>query len=81
MTDTALALAHRLVQQAVDAVSAVVGSRSDDELVAVLSLCEGATRRLDRAAVDAVATLERRGVFTERGYKSTAGGGGRPARV
>jgi Domain of unknown function (DUF222)/HNH endonuclease len=72
MTDTALALAHRLVAQAVDAVSAVVESGSDDELMAVLALCEGATRRLDRAAVDALATLDRRGVFVERGYKSTA---------
>jgi Domain of unknown function (DUF222)/HNH endonuclease len=72
MTDTALALAHRLVQQAVDAVAAVVGSGSDDELVAVLALCEGAVRRLDRAAVDAVAALDRRGVFAARGYRSSA---------
>ena len=27
-------------------------------------------RRLDRATVDAVAALDRRGVFAERGYKS-----------
>jgi len=36
-------------------------------------LCEGAGRRLDRTVVHTVAALERRGVFTERGYRSTAG--------
>src|SRR5918993_2055279 len=34
-------------------------------------MCEGAARRLDRVTVDAVAALERRGFFTDRGYKST----------
>jgi Domain of unknown function (DUF222) len=73
VTDTALTTAHRLLEQAADAVSAVVGSGTDDELIGLLALCEGATRRLDRAVVDAVAALERRGTFAERGYKSTAG--------
>jgi hypothetical protein len=73
VTDTALAIAHRLLEQAADAVSALAESGSDDDLIAVLGLCEGATRRLDRAVVDAVAALERRGVFAERGYRSTAG--------
>ena len=48
-------------------------TRADDELLSVLTICEGATRRLDQVAVAAVATLERRGTFTERGYKSAAG--------
>ena len=38
----------------------------------MLTRCEGAVRRLDRAAVAAVAGLERRGVFAERGYRSSA---------
>ena len=48
-------------------------SGADDELVSLLTVCEGAARRLDRVTVDTVAALERRGTFSERGYKSTAG--------
>ena len=48
-------------------------SGADDELVSLLTVCEGAARRLDRITVDTVAALERRGTFGERGYKSTAG--------
>jgi hypothetical protein len=73
VTDTALATAHCLLEQAADAVSALAESGSDDDLIAVLGLCEGAGRRLDRTVVHTVAALERRGVFTERGYRSTAG--------
>lgn len=73
MTDTALGTAHRRLEQAADAVCAVAESGGDEELLAVLGLCEGATRRLDRVVVEAVAGLERRGVFTERGYRSAAG--------
>jgi hypothetical protein len=62
--------AHRLLAQAVEALSAAAEAGSDAELISVLSLCEGMVRRLDRVTVDAVATLERRGAFTERGYKS-----------
>jgi hypothetical protein len=74
VTETALACAHRLLGQALDAVRAAVGpGAGDGELVSVLGLCEGVVRQLDRVTVDAVAALERRGVFAERGYKSTAG--------
>ncbi|WP_214368699.1 HNH endonuclease signature motif containing protein [Pseudonocardia sp. H11422] len=74
MSDSALATAHRLLIQAVDELCAAAGSgASDAELLAVLTLCEGMTRRLDRLAVGTVSTLERRGSFAERGYKSTAG--------
>jgi hypothetical protein len=70
MSTGSLATAHRLLTQAVDEVNAVAGSGGDDELIALLRLCEGAARQLDRAVVEAVAGLERRGVFAERGYKS-----------
>src|SRR5689334_22272818 len=73
VTDTALASAHRLLAQAADAVAALAESGSDDELLAVLTMCEWAGRRLDRAVVGAVAALQRRGTFADRGYKSTAG--------
>ena len=74
MTETALALAHRLVVQAVDAVRAAAApGAATDELMSVLSLCEGVVRQMDRVTVDTVAGLERRGAFAERGYRSAAG--------
>src|SRR5919107_3283170 len=72
MSGASLATAHRLLLQAVDALGEAAGLGSDAELMSVLTLCEGATRRLDRVTVDALAALERRGVFAERGYKSAA---------
>ena len=73
MPTGSLTTAHRLLAQAVDELSAVAVSGADDELVSLLTVCEGAARRLDRVTVDAVAALERRGTFSERGYKSAAG--------
>ena len=73
MPTGSLTTAHRLLAQAVDELSAVAVSGADDELVSLLTVCEGAARRLDRVTVDAVAALERRGMFAEHGYKSTAG--------
>lgn len=72
MPDSPLALAHRLLTEAVDALAAAAGPGSGDaELISVLTLSEGAARRLDRVAVGALADLERRGAFAERGYRST----------
>ncbi|HEX8519614.1 MAG TPA: DUF222 domain-containing protein, partial [Pseudonocardia sp.] len=65
-----LAAVDRLLAQAFDALAAVAESGSDVELVGVLTRCEVAVRRLDRVSVAAVAGLERRGSFAERGYKS-----------
>ena len=73
MSTGSLSTAHRLLAQAVDELSAVAETGADDELVSLLTVCEGAARRLDRVTVDAVAALERRGTFSERGYKSAAG--------
>jgi 5-methylcytosine-specific restriction protein A len=71
MSPDPLGAARRLLAQAADAVDAVAASGGDDELVALLSVCEETTRRLDRVTVSVVAALERRGVFAERGYSST----------
>jgi 5-methylcytosine-specific restriction protein A len=73
VTETGTAAAHRLLEQASNALAAVVGKGDDDELLSVLTMCEGMARRLDRVVVDTVAALERRAVFAERGYRSTAG--------
>lgn len=67
-----LHIAHGLLTEAVDAVAAAGENASDDELLSVLMLCEGVTRRLDRVAVDTIAALTRRGVFAERGYSTPA---------
>jgi Domain of unknown function (DUF222)/HNH endonuclease len=72
MSETRLAAAHRLLTQAVDALDEAAETGTDAELVALLSACETVARRLDRVTVSAVAALERRGVFAERGYKSSA---------
>ena len=70
MTESPSAAAQRLLVQAADALLDAAGSSSDAELVALLSTCESVVRRLDRATVDAVAALDRRGVFAEHGYRS-----------
>jgi ATP/maltotriose-dependent transcriptional regulator MalT len=73
MTETALSFAQRLIVQAMNAVRAAAGSAAgDDELLSVLRLCEGIARQADGVAVETLADLERRGVFAERGYRSSA---------
>ena len=67
-------VAHQRLAEAVDQLGVVAGpSGGDDELLSVLRLCEGVARRLDQITVDTIAVLIRRGVFTERGYKSPIG--------
>jgi 5-methylcytosine-specific restriction protein A len=70
VTESPSAAAQRLLVQAADALFSVAQWSSDAELVSVLATCEGVIRRLDRVSVEAVAALDRRGVFDERGYKS-----------
>ncbi len=72
MSDSPLARAHGLLAEAVDALAAAAGpGAGDDELLSALILGEGVARRLDRITVSALADLERRGVFAERGYRSS----------
>ncbi|WP_433558602.1 hypothetical protein ACQPWY_08960 [Pseudonocardia xinjiangensis] len=66
---TACPPGHRY--EAIDALSTATDSATDDDLLSALTLCEGTSRRLDRVVVATVSTLERRGTFAERGYKST----------
>jgi hypothetical protein len=64
-------VAHRLLTEAVAALAAAAGpTASDDELLSVLTLCEGVARQLDRTVVATVAALDRRAIFAERGYPS-----------
>jgi 5-methylcytosine-specific restriction protein A len=71
MPSTPLVAAHRLLQEA--AVELTTASRPGtdaDELLSVLTMCEGAARVLERVSVAAITALQRRGVFAERGYRS-----------
>ena len=70
--EAALAVVDRLLAQAFDALAAVAASGSDLDVVAVVTRCEAAVRRLDRVSVDAVAGLQRRGVFAAHGYRSSS---------
>jgi 5-methylcytosine-specific restriction protein A len=71
VSEIPLVAAHRLLEQAVAELTAVCGPHAPDaELLSVLATCEGATRLLERVFVVALADLQRRGTFAERGYKS-----------
>jgi Domain of unknown function (DUF222)/HNH endonuclease len=72
VTESPLERAHRLLTEAADALVGVVESGTDNDLLSVITMGEGAARRIDRATVGAVAVLQRRGFFVDRGYKSTA---------
>jgi hypothetical protein len=65
VTETAIAALDRLLTQTFDALEAIAETGVDADLVALLTRCENATRRLDRSAISAVAALERRGVFAD----------------
>ncbi|MDN5750941.1 MAG: 13E12 repeat family protein, partial [Pseudonocardia sp.] len=72
MSTGPLTSTHRHLGAALDELSAAAVHACPDELLSVLTMCEGAARRLDQITVVAVATLERSGTFVERGYSSTA---------
>src|SRR5690242_12103015 len=72
VTESPSAAAQRLLAQAADVLVEVAASSSDAELVTLLTTCKSVVRRLDRVTVNAVAALERRNVFAEKGYKSPA---------
>ncbi|TCK21568.1 HNH endonuclease signature motif containing protein [Pseudonocardia endophytica] len=71
MSSGPVADAYRLLVEAVDALEAAAGAGAvDADLLAVLPLCRGVQRRLDRISVAAASRLDRRGTFAERGYRN-----------
>ena len=73
MSERSLGVANRLFSQAVEALREAAGpAASEADLLGVLTLGEGVRRALDHAGVSALADLERRGTFSERGYRSSA---------
>lgn len=73
MTTGRLGTARSLLAEALEALDEAAGAgAADEDLLAILPLCEAATRRLDRASIAAVAELEQRAVFADRGYRNPA---------
>jgi 5-methylcytosine-specific restriction protein A len=70
MSDAIAAAADCLLEAAEQLRAATAGA-GDDDLLSALIACEAVTRRLDHIAVETLATVDRRGVFTARGYRST----------
>lgn len=65
--------AHGHLAEALRALADLGGAGAEDtDLLAVLTLAENTGRHLDRIAVTALATLQRRGTLTERGYRHPA---------
>ncbi|MHA6631169.1 hypothetical protein ACU61A_37535, partial [Pseudonocardia sichuanensis] len=68
---SAVAAAHQHLQEALDELrqAAESGLASDPELLSVLTVSEGLSRQLEHLTVATTAALQRRGSFTERGYR------------
>ena len=72
MSEAGIADAHRLLAEGLAALADATGpTATDDALISALTVCEGVTRNLDRLVVSVVADLDRRGTFTDRGYRNT----------
>ena len=71
MTVDALRHAHENLAAALDDLAATARNATDTELLSVLTMCEGLTRRIDLLATTAVAALDAQGAFLTRGYRST----------
>jgi Domain of unknown function (DUF222) len=73
VSERSLEVANRLFSQAIEALREAAGpAASEADLLGVLTVGEGVRPALDQAGVSALADLERRGTFSERGYRSSA---------
>ena len=73
MPEAALETASRLFAQAIEALrEAAAPAATEAELLGALTVGEGVRRALDQAGVTVLSDLERRGTFSERGYRSSA---------
>jgi len=57
---------------AADDLTALLDTATDDEICALQLVIEATIRRLDHAAVTALAGAQRRGIYAERGYRTPA---------
>ncbi|WP_214371455.1 hypothetical protein [Pseudonocardia sp. H11422] len=59
MTDSPLVLAHRAIADALNALAAAMdSSATDDELLSVVTLCEGLARKTDHLSTVTIAALD-----------------------
>ncbi|MFB9383889.1 DUF222 domain-containing protein, partial [Pseudonocardia petroleophila] len=65
--------AHQHLAAALDELAAATTHASENDLISLLTLCEGVTRRVEAISSAAVAVLDDRGTFLSRGYPNTAG--------
>lgn len=72
MSDARVAAAHDRLIEAVEELRAATAGAGDTGQLSVLVASEAARRRLDHLSVGTLAAVERRDVFTSRGYKSSA---------
>ncbi len=63
--------ATRHLAAPLDALTAATHTATETELLSVLLVCEGLTRRVDAISTAAIATLDDQGAFLTRGYRST----------
>ncbi|GAA3248194.1 HNH endonuclease signature motif containing protein [Pseudonocardia petroleophila] len=64
--------AHQHLAAALDDLAAATTHASENDLISLLTVCEGLTRRVEAISSAAVAVLDDRGTFLSRGYPSTA---------
>jgi hypothetical protein len=72
MASRSLDAAAQHLADAVESLAAIARTASDTELLSVLLVCEGLTRRVDAISTVAIGTLDDRGAFLQRGYRSGA---------
>ena len=68
MTESPLVQAARLIEQAFALID------TSPETHAALLVIEGVSRRADRSTISRIATVDRDGDLTAKGYRSTSGG-------
>jgi Domain of unknown function (DUF222)/HNH endonuclease len=73
MSDSPVSQVAQRIDTALAGLAEVAGmGTGDGDLLTLLTLCEAAARRVDRLLVGVLAEVERRGVFADRGYRSSA---------
>src|SRR2546423_654413 len=73
MSNAAVSLVAGHIDAVLAGLAAVSGpGTGDGELLTLLTMCEAAARGIDQLLVGALAEVERRGVFADRGYRSSA---------
>lgn len=73
MSDSPVSQVAQRIDTALAGLAEVAGAGTGDgDLLTLLTLCEAAARRVDQLLVGVLAEVERRGVFADRGYRSSA---------